>query len=174
MLFLTVFRKWNLETGLNFVFIPNPNLTQSIKTTITIYGNETGGSQTIPVEVIVKTPFILALPFTSKLFSGVLVFIPTLPAVVYILPIVLLFPIATRLPIIFTLLDVIFVRVAVGENKFEMVEKHHHWNGNNLDNRIDILFHSDYWFELPYWNCSHIIRLPHWIFWYPTGSNVFR
>ena len=46
-----------IETGLNFVFIPNPNLTQSIKTTITIYGNETGGSQTIPVSVIQKIPF---------------------------------------------------------------------------------------------------------------------
>ena len=47
-----------IETGLNFVFIPNPNLTQSIKTTITIYGNETGGSQTIPVQVIQKKRFI--------------------------------------------------------------------------------------------------------------------
>ncbi len=47
-----------IETGLNFVFIPNPNITTSIKTTITIYGNETGGSQTIPVNVLVKVPFI--------------------------------------------------------------------------------------------------------------------
>ena len=40
-----------IETGLNFVFIPNPNVTTTIKTTITVYGNETGGSQSIPVTV---------------------------------------------------------------------------------------------------------------------------
>ncbi len=40
-----------VETGTKFNFIPNPNLTQSIKTTITVYGNETGGSSTIPVTV---------------------------------------------------------------------------------------------------------------------------
>ena len=40
-----------VETGLTFTFIPNPNVTQNIKTTITVYGNETGGSQTIPVTV---------------------------------------------------------------------------------------------------------------------------
>tara|TARA_R110002153_G_scaffold27789_1_gene85851 strand:- start:57 stop:686 length:630 start_codon:yes stop_codon:yes gene_type:complete len=40
-----------IETGLNFTFIPNPNTTQTIQTTITVYGNETGGSQTIPVTV---------------------------------------------------------------------------------------------------------------------------
>ena len=40
-----------IETGLTFTFIPNPNVTQTIKTTITVYGNETGGSQTIPVTV---------------------------------------------------------------------------------------------------------------------------
>lgn len=40
-----------VETGLTFTFIPNPNVTQTIKTTITVYGNETGGSQTIPVTV---------------------------------------------------------------------------------------------------------------------------
>jgi hypothetical protein len=37
--------------GLTFKFIPNPSLTSTIKTTITVYGNETGGSQTIPVTV---------------------------------------------------------------------------------------------------------------------------
>lgn len=40
-----------VETGLTFTFIPNPNVTQTIKTTITVYGNETGGSQTIPVTI---------------------------------------------------------------------------------------------------------------------------
>jgi hypothetical protein len=37
--------------GLTFTFIPNPSLTHTVKTTITVYGNETGGSQTIPVTV---------------------------------------------------------------------------------------------------------------------------
>jgi hypothetical protein len=37
--------------GLTFKFIPNPSLTSTIKTTITVFGNETGGSQTIPVTV---------------------------------------------------------------------------------------------------------------------------
>ena len=36
-------------SGLEFRFTPNPNLTIDISTTITVYGNETGGSQTIPV-----------------------------------------------------------------------------------------------------------------------------
>tara|TARA_B100000900_G_scaffold415683_1_gene446589 strand:- start:2635 stop:3258 length:624 start_codon:yes stop_codon:yes gene_type:complete len=40
-----------IETGLTFTFIPNPNVTATIATTITVYGNETGGSQTIPVTV---------------------------------------------------------------------------------------------------------------------------
>ena len=40
-----------IETGLNFVFIPNPNITATVKTTITVYGNETGGSQSIPVTI---------------------------------------------------------------------------------------------------------------------------
>ena len=40
-----------IETGLTFQFIPNPSLRGSVKTTITVYGNETGGSQTIPVTV---------------------------------------------------------------------------------------------------------------------------
>jgi hypothetical protein len=37
--------------GITFKFIPNPSLTSTIKTTLTVYGNETGGSQTIPVTV---------------------------------------------------------------------------------------------------------------------------
>jgi len=40
-----------IAKGLTFKFIPNPSLTSTIKTTITVYGNETGGSQTIPVTV---------------------------------------------------------------------------------------------------------------------------
>jgi hypothetical protein len=40
-----------IAKGLTFSFIPNPSLTSTIKTTITVYGNETGGSQTIPVTV---------------------------------------------------------------------------------------------------------------------------
>jgi hypothetical protein len=38
-------------TGLEFRFTPNPSLTFDVVTTITVYGNETGGSQTIPVRV---------------------------------------------------------------------------------------------------------------------------
>jgi hypothetical protein len=38
-------------TGLEFKFTPNSALTTDIATTITVYGNETGGSQTIPVTV---------------------------------------------------------------------------------------------------------------------------
>ena len=40
-----------IAKGLTFKFIPNPSLTSTIRTTITVYGNETGGSQTIPVTV---------------------------------------------------------------------------------------------------------------------------
>jgi hypothetical protein len=40
-----------IAKGLTFSFIPNPSLTSTIVTTITVYGNETGGSQTIPVTV---------------------------------------------------------------------------------------------------------------------------
>jgi hypothetical protein len=40
-----------IETGLTFTFIPNPNITATIASTITVYGNETGGSQTIPVTI---------------------------------------------------------------------------------------------------------------------------
>jgi|TARA_B100000925_G_scaffold290603_1_gene276198 hypothetical protein len=45
-----------VETGLEFQFIPNPNITATIRTTITVYGNETGGSQTIPVTVTYVQP----------------------------------------------------------------------------------------------------------------------
>ena len=41
-------------SGLEFRFTANPNLTSDVKTTITVYGNETGGSQTIPVTVTYK------------------------------------------------------------------------------------------------------------------------
>jgi hypothetical protein len=41
-------------SGLEFRFNPNPNLTIAVATTITVYGNETGGSQTIPVTVTYK------------------------------------------------------------------------------------------------------------------------
>jgi hypothetical protein len=40
-----------IAKGLSFTFIPNPSLTSTLKTTITVYGNETGGSQTIPVTI---------------------------------------------------------------------------------------------------------------------------
>ena len=45
-----------VETGLTFTFIPNPNITSTIKTTITVYGNETGGSQSIPVTITYVQP----------------------------------------------------------------------------------------------------------------------
>ena len=45
-----------VETGLQFQFIPNPNASATIKTTITVYGNETGGSQTIPITVTYVQP----------------------------------------------------------------------------------------------------------------------
>lgn len=38
-------------SGLGFEFSPNPSLTSTVQTTITVYGNETGGSVTIPVTV---------------------------------------------------------------------------------------------------------------------------
>jgi hypothetical protein len=41
-------------SGAEFRFTPNPNLTIDIATTITVYGNETGGSQTIPVTITYK------------------------------------------------------------------------------------------------------------------------
>jgi hypothetical protein len=45
-----------VDTGLTFTFIPNANITQTIKTTLTVYGNETGGSQSIPVTVTYVQP----------------------------------------------------------------------------------------------------------------------
>ena len=42
-------------SGLGFTFTPNPALTSNVSTTITVYGNETGGSQTIPVTVTYRT-----------------------------------------------------------------------------------------------------------------------
>ncbi len=45
-----------VERGLAFTFIPNPNITTTIKTTLTVYGNETGGSQSIPVTVSYVQP----------------------------------------------------------------------------------------------------------------------
>jgi hypothetical protein len=47
-----------IETGLTFTFIPNPNITATIASTITVYGNETGGSETIPVTVTFVQPTI--------------------------------------------------------------------------------------------------------------------
>ena len=38
-------------SGLAFTFTPNPALTSNVSSTITVYGNETGGSQTIPVTI---------------------------------------------------------------------------------------------------------------------------
>jgi len=38
-------------SGLEFTFVPNPSLTSTVATTITVYGNETGGTETIPVTV---------------------------------------------------------------------------------------------------------------------------
>jgi len=38
-------------SGLTFTFTPNPSLTTNVSTTVTVYGNETGGSVTIPVVV---------------------------------------------------------------------------------------------------------------------------
>jgi hypothetical protein len=37
--------------GVTFSFIPNSSLTSTLTTTLTIFGNETGGSITIPVTV---------------------------------------------------------------------------------------------------------------------------
>ena len=42
-------------SGLGFTFTPNPALTSNVSTTITVYGNETGGSQTIPVTVTYRS-----------------------------------------------------------------------------------------------------------------------
>lgn len=45
-----------VERGLTFTFVPNPNITTTIKTTLTVYGNETGGSQSIPVTISYVQP----------------------------------------------------------------------------------------------------------------------
>lgn len=45
-----------VERGTTFTFIPNPNITQTISTTLSVYGNETGGSQTIPVTITYVQP----------------------------------------------------------------------------------------------------------------------
>ena len=42
-------------SGLGFTFTPNPALTSNVSTTLTVYGNETGGSQTIPVTVTYRS-----------------------------------------------------------------------------------------------------------------------
>lgn len=42
-------------TGLTFSFTPNRSLKSTIQTTITVYGNDTGGTQTIPVTVTYST-----------------------------------------------------------------------------------------------------------------------
>jgi len=41
----------DVKKGVSFQFIPNPDLKNSVVTTLTVYGNETGGSITIPVTV---------------------------------------------------------------------------------------------------------------------------
>jgi hypothetical protein len=38
-------------SGMTFTFTPNSSLTSTINTTITAYGNDTGGTQTIPITV---------------------------------------------------------------------------------------------------------------------------
>lgn len=43
-------------SGLEFKFTPNPSLTNDVITTITVYGNETGGTETIPVTITYKQP----------------------------------------------------------------------------------------------------------------------
>jgi hypothetical protein len=40
-----------IATGLEFEFVPNSTLTNTIVTTITVFGNETGGTETITVTV---------------------------------------------------------------------------------------------------------------------------
>jgi hypothetical protein len=41
--------------GLRFRFVPNASLTQTVTTTLTVVGNESGGSVSIPVTVNVRT-----------------------------------------------------------------------------------------------------------------------
>jgi hypothetical protein len=40
-----------VATGLTFEFVPNSTLTSTIETTLTVFGNETGGTETITVTV---------------------------------------------------------------------------------------------------------------------------
>lgn len=44
-----------IALGLRFRFVPNSSLTQTITTTLTVVGNESGGSVSIPVTVTVRT-----------------------------------------------------------------------------------------------------------------------
>lgn len=41
-------------SGIEFRFTPNPGLKINVQTTLTVYGNETGGTQTIPVIITYK------------------------------------------------------------------------------------------------------------------------
>jgi hypothetical protein len=43
-------------SGLEFEFVPNPQLTTTVSTTLTVYGNETGGTETITVAVTYIQP----------------------------------------------------------------------------------------------------------------------
>ena len=43
-----------VSLGLRFRFVPNSALTQTLTTSLTVVGNESGGSVTIPVTVNVK------------------------------------------------------------------------------------------------------------------------
>jgi hypothetical protein len=43
-----------VASGTSFSFTPNPNLTINIVTTLTVYGNDTGGSVSIPISVTYK------------------------------------------------------------------------------------------------------------------------
>ena len=43
-----------VSLGLRFRFVPNSSLTQTLSTNLTVVGNESGGSVTIPVTVTVK------------------------------------------------------------------------------------------------------------------------
>jgi hypothetical protein len=52
----TVIETAQVVSGLEFKFTPNPSLTNDVITTITVYGNETGGTETIPVTITYKQP----------------------------------------------------------------------------------------------------------------------
>jgi hypothetical protein len=43
-----------VATGTEFTFTPNPELRINIATTITVYGNDTGGSVSVPLNVTYK------------------------------------------------------------------------------------------------------------------------